>query len=59
MYFEIIKEIWDKETIAVGGSIREISRLRKIYGHGNWRKVKGITKIQLQDKTIYTAEIHW
>ena len=59
MYFEIIGEIRDKETIADGKSIREISRLRKIYVGGNWRKMKGITKVRLKDKTICTAEIHW
>jgi hypothetical protein len=42
MYFEIIGEITDIETIAIGNSIREIARLRKQFGAGRWRKRKGI-----------------
>jgi hypothetical protein len=34
MYFEIIGEIENIETIAVGKSIRDIARLRKQYGPG-------------------------
>jgi hypothetical protein len=40
-------------------SIRELSRLRKVYGPGRWRKRKGIARIQLGDGTVRTAEIHW
>ena len=59
MYFEIIGEIEQKGTIAIGKSIREISRLRRVYGDGKWRKLRGITRIRLGDKSICTAEIHW
>jgi hypothetical protein len=31
MYFEIIGEITNIETIAIGGSIRDITRLREQY----------------------------
>ncbi|HEX3280160.1 MAG TPA: hypothetical protein VHR36_02925 [Pyrinomonadaceae bacterium] len=34
MYFEIIGEITEIEKIAVGPSIRELTRLRKQYGEG-------------------------
>jgi hypothetical protein len=59
MKLEIIGEITDIETIAVGNSIREIPRLRKVYGYGRWRKLKGIATIRLLDGTICKAEIHW
>jgi hypothetical protein len=59
MGFEIVGDITDIETIAVGGSIREIARLRKIYGRGRWRKLKGIVTIRLADQTLCKAEIHW
>jgi len=59
MYFEIIGEIENVETIAVGGKIRDIMRLRKQYGVGRWRKLKGIGKIRLQDGRICKAELHW
>jgi hypothetical protein len=57
--FEIISKITNRETIAIGNSIRELPRLRKRYGSGRWRKVKGIAKVKLSDNTIYNAEIHW
>lgn len=59
MNFEIIGEITNIETIAIGNSIREVARLRKIYGTGRWRKLKGIATIRLDDGTICEAEIHW
>ncbi len=59
MRFEIIEPITDIETIAVGRSIREIARLRKVYGAGRWRKLKGIAMICLSDGMICEAEIHW
>ena len=40
MDFEIIEKISDQEVIAIGNSIREINRLRKIYGQGHWRKLE-------------------
>lgn len=59
MDFEIIGEIREVETIATGSKIREIRRLRKLYGTGRWRKMKGIAIIKLKDGAIHTAEIHW
>lgn len=59
MNFEIIGDITNIETIAVGRSIREIARLRKVYGPGRWRKLKGIATIRLSDGLICEAEVHW
>lgn len=59
MYFEIIGEITEIETIAVGSSIRDIARLRKQYGRGRWRKLKGVAMVRLSDERIRQAEIHW
>ncbi|MFH7025065.1 MAG: hypothetical protein ACHBN1_06610 [Heteroscytonema crispum UTEX LB 1556] len=59
MDFEIIGEIANIEIIAIGNSIREIERLRKVYGSGRWRKLKGIATISLSDGTICEAELHW
>jgi hypothetical protein len=59
MNFEITGEITNIETIAVGSSIREIARLRKVYGAGRWRKLKGIAMIRLADGMMYEAEVHW
>jgi len=59
MHFDIIGEIEKVETIAVGGRIRDIMRLRKQYGVGRWRKLKGVAKIHLQSGRICNAEPHW
>ena len=59
MALRIVGAVLDQETIAVGGQIRELSRLRKLYGPGRWRKRKGVARIELPDGTIRTAEIHW
>ena len=59
MPFEIIGTIESIETIAIGRRIREIHRLRKQFGSGRWRKLKGIADIQLTNGSIRRAEIHW
>ena len=59
MHFEIIDEIEKIETIAVAGRIRDIMRLRKQYGSGRWRKMKGFAKVRLQSGSIRKAELHW
>jgi hypothetical protein len=59
MLFDIIEEIEGIETIAIGGGIHDIMRLRKQYGPGRWRKLKGIAMIRLQNGNIRKAELHW
>jgi hypothetical protein len=59
MRFEILSEIADVETFAAGAGIREIARLRRIYGRGRWRKRKGTARVRLPDGSIHLAEIHW
>ena len=56
---EIIGKITNAETIAVGNSIRDLERLRKSYGMGRWRKMKGIALVRLPDGTVCNAEVHW
>ena len=59
MYFEIIGRIENVEIIAVGGSIRDIMRIRKQFGSGRWRKLKGVATVKLENGNIHTAELHW
>ena len=59
MRFRIVGEITNIETIAVGNSIREITRLRKAYGAGRWRKLKGTATITFPNGTTCKAELHW
>lgn len=57
--FEIVSEISQISTIAVGNRIRELSRLQKIYGTGRWRKLKDAALIRLRSGQIRKAELHW
>lgn len=58
MQFEIVGEITAIETFASGSGIREIARLRRIYGRGRWRKRKG-AEVRLSNGSAHLAEIHW
>ena len=57
--FEIVGQITETETIAIGSSIRELPELRARFGRGRWRKRKGVANIRLSDGTIRLAEVHW
>jgi hypothetical protein len=59
MRFEILGELSEIETFAAGSGIREVARLRKVYGRGRWRKRKGIARVRLGDGSIHLAELHW
>ena len=57
--FDLIGPIFEIEPIAAGSSIRERKRLKRFYGAGRWRKLKGIARVRLPNDTIRTAEVHW
>jgi hypothetical protein len=59
MNFEVIGKVTEIETIAVGSKIRLLPVLRKRFGQGRWRKLKGVAQVRLRDGTIRLAEIHW
>jgi hypothetical protein len=59
MNFEVMGDITEVETFAVGSSIRELPRLRRAHGAGRWQKRKGIAQVRLEDGTIYRVEVHW
>ena len=59
MDFEIVGEITSIETIASGTGLRDRARLRRHYGQGRWRKLKGVAHVRLINGTIRLAEIHW
>jgi hypothetical protein len=59
MSFEILGEITNVETIAVGPGIRMLPVLRKRYGKGRWRKLKGVATVRMLDGSIRLAEVHW
>ncbi len=59
MPFEIVGEISQVETIAVGRRIRDLPRLRRLYGTGRWRKLKGVAVVRLRSGVVRRAEVHW
>ena len=59
MHFEIIGNITNIEIIAIGNKIHILPLLRKRYGTGRWRKLKGIASVRLFDGTVRVAELHW
>ena len=59
MDFEIVGQLGGVETIASGRAILELARLRKFYGRGRWRKMKGVGTIRLPNGRILEAEVHW
>ena len=59
MYFEVVSDFREVETIAVGGKIRELARLRKQFGKGRWRKLKGVATVRLKNGRLREVELHW
>jgi hypothetical protein len=59
MYFKIVSEISKITNIAVGSRIRDLKRLRKQFGPGRWRKLKGIAQVRFESGAIRTVELHW
>jgi hypothetical protein len=59
VWFRIVGEIHDIESIAAGRSVRERARLRKLYGGTRWRKLKGMAIVELPDGSTTRAEVHW
>ena len=59
MDFQVLGPIRDIETIAAGRALRQLRRLRRRYGGGQWRKRKGTATVRLSDGTVRKAEVHW
>ena len=57
--FKLVCKITNIEIIAIGNSIRDLARLNRTYGKGRWRKLKGITTVELPSGKIRLAEVHW
>jgi hypothetical protein len=59
VYFELVGPISEIETIATGHGVRQLALLRRLYGDGNWRKLKGFALVRLRGGTMVRAEVHW
>lgn len=59
MKFEIVGRIRDVEIIASGPGVRALRYLRRAYGRGRWRKLKGIATVRLPNGILREVELHW
>lgn len=59
MKFEVVGQITHIEVIASGSGVRVRRYLRKTYGPGRWRKLKGIATVQLPNDELRRVEVHW
>lgn len=59
MKFELVGSIADPQVVASGIGVRIRSYLRKVYGPGRWRKMKGIATIRLPNGALRVVELHW
>ena len=59
MYFQIVGEIVQIEVVAVGHGVRTLASLRKRFGSGRWRKLKGIATVRTPCGRLRRAEVHW
>ena len=57
--FKLAGELHDITIVAIGRRIRELSILKKRFGRGRWRKLKGVADVVLRDGSIRLAEVHW
>ena len=58
--FKIIGKVEQIDIIAVGNSIRILPFLNKQFGHGRWRKLKGVAMVErISNGRARLAEIHW
>ena len=59
MKVELVGRIIQIEIIATGSGIRVRRYLRKAYGPGRWRKLKGIATVRLPNGVLRKVELHW
>lgn len=57
--FELVGTIEQIETIATGPGVKARPFLRKIYGRGRWRKLKGVATVRLRNGKLRRVELHW
>ena len=59
MEFEVIGSIDDVDVIARGVGVKIRTYLRKAYGRGRWRELKGIATVRLPNGAQHKVELHW
>ena len=58
MKFEVVGRITQIEAIASGSGVRLRRYLRKAYGLGRWRKLKGIATVRFPNGAHRKVELH-
>jgi len=59
MKFEVVGQITEVESIASGSGVHVGRYLRKKYGRGRWRKLKGVATVRLPNGSLRRVELHW
>ncbi len=59
MKFDVVGQITEIKVIASGSEIRVLRYLRRAYGRGRWRKLKGIATVRLPNGALRKVELHW
>ena len=59
VWFEVLGPIKDIRVIARGRRIRKLQVLKRRYGEGPSRKMKGHAFVRFSDGRILYAEVHW
>jgi len=57
--YERISDITDVVTIAKGAGVDIHHYLNHTFGRGNWRKLKGIARVEYENGEIWQAEKNW
>ena len=57
--FEIVGSIRRIQEIARGEGIRDLVFIEERFGAGNWRKLKGLATVRIEDGTMHQVEVHW
>jgi hypothetical protein len=57
--FDVVGQIASAEVVASGSGIRVLRYLRKAYGRGRWRKMKGNATVRLPNGLLRRVELHW
>jgi hypothetical protein len=56
---DVVGAMEQVETIAAGPSLKVRTFLRRTYGRGRWRKLKGIATVRLPNGKLRRVELHW
>lgn len=59
MEYRLLDEPSQVEVIAQGRGIRELPLLLRRFGGRNWRKLKGVARVEMPSGRIRRAEVHW